>query len=116
MSDPSAPPDVGAPATEVLRFEPWQSAVDPTFWAELARRGIGVHCGECGGYNKTPHGVFLAWMEDVMDVLRGHGIGYALWNFRGSFGILDSKRQDVKYEDWHGHRLDRQLLALLETH
>ena len=40
MSDPSAPPDVGAPATEVLRFEPWQSAVDPTFWAELARRKL----------------------------------------------------------------------------
>ena len=40
MTDPSAPPDVGAPATEVLRFEPWQSAVDPTFWAELARRKL----------------------------------------------------------------------------
>ena len=25
---------------EVLRFEPWQSAVDPGFWAELARRKL----------------------------------------------------------------------------
>jgi ubiquitin-like modifier-activating enzyme ATG7 len=40
MSAPSAPPDGAAPATEVLRFEPWQSAVDPTFWAELARRKL----------------------------------------------------------------------------
>ena len=40
MSAPSAPPDAAAPATEVLRFEPWQSAVDPTFWAELARRKL----------------------------------------------------------------------------
>jgi len=40
MSPPSAPLDGAAPATEVLRFEPWQSAVDPTFWAELARRKL----------------------------------------------------------------------------
>jgi endoglucanase len=85
-------------------------------WAELARKGIGVHCGECGGYSKTPHEVFLAWMADVMDILKGHGIGYALWNFRGSFGILDSGRQDVDYEDWHGHKLDRKLLAMLQEH
>ena len=25
---------------DVLRFEPWQSAVDPGFWAELARRKL----------------------------------------------------------------------------
>ncbi len=30
-----------------------------------------------------------------------------------AFGILDSQRQDVAYEDWHGHNLDRQLLDLL---
>ncbi|MDH7570801.1 MAG: cellulase family glycosylhydrolase, partial [Armatimonadota bacterium] len=67
-------------------------------WGELARQGIGVHCGEGGAYNKTPHPVFLAWMEDVLDILKGHGIGWALWNFRGSFGVLDSNRADVKYE------------------
>ncbi len=85
-------------------------------WAELARKGIGVHCGEGGAYNRTPYPVFIAWMEDVMDILKGHGIGYALWNFRGSFGILDSGRKDIAYDDWHGHRLDRQLLTLLQKH
>lgn len=30
--------DDGAPV--VLKFEPWQSAVDPAFWAELARRKL----------------------------------------------------------------------------
>ena len=83
-------------------------------WAELARKGVGVHCGEGGGYNKTPHKIFLAWMDDVMAILKGYGIGYALWNFRGSFGILDSGRGDVDYKDWHGHKLDRKLLALLK--
>ncbi len=85
-------------------------------WAELARKGIGVHCGECGCYNKTPCSVFLAWFEDVMEILEGHGIGYSLWELRGSFGILDSGRKDVQYEDWHGHKLDRRLLTLLQEH
>ncbi len=83
-------------------------------WAELARKGIGVHCGECGCFNRTPYPVFMAWLTDVMEVLKGHGIGYALWNFRGSFGILDSGRKDIAYEDWHGHQLDRKLLELLQ--
>lgn len=85
-------------------------------WAELARKGIGVHCGECGCYNRTPYKVFLGWFEDVMDILKTHGIGYALWNFRGSFGILDSGRKDIKYEDYNGHQLDRQLLSILQRY
>jgi endoglucanase len=83
-------------------------------WAELAAQGIGVHCGEGGAYNKTPHPVVLAWLRDVMQILKGHGIGYALWNFRGSFGVLDSGRKDVQYEDFHGHQLDRKLLHLIQ--
>ncbi len=85
-------------------------------WIELARSGVGVHCGECGCWNKTPHAVFLAWFEDVLDILASHWIGYALWNFRGDFGILDSRREYVDYEDWHGHKLDRKLLDLLKAH
>jgi endoglucanase len=83
-------------------------------WADLARMGVGVHCGEGGAYNKTPHKVVLAWLRDVLEVLTGYGIGLALWNFRGSFGILDSGRADVQYEDFHGHKLDRKLLGLLQ--
>jgi endoglucanase len=82
-------------------------------WIKLARSGTGVHCGECGCYNKTPHPVFLAWFGDVLDILSSNGIGFALWNFRGSFGILDSGREDVDYEEWHGHQLDRKLLDLV---
>lgn len=82
-------------------------------WADLAKKGVGVHCGEGGAYNKTPHNVVLAWLRDVLEILTGHGIGLALWNFRGSFGIMDSDRRDVQYEDFHGHKLDRELLSLL---
>lgn len=85
-------------------------------WASLMHHGVGVHCGECGCHSKTPHAVFLAWFRDVLEILQGHGIGWALWNFRGSFGVLDSGRSDVAYQEWHGHRLDAQLLALLRAH
>jgi endoglucanase len=85
-------------------------------WGWLVRQGIGVHCGEGGAFNKTPHDAFLRWMCDVLDILKIHGIGWALWNFRGSFGVLDSGREDVVYEDWHGHKLDRKLLTLLQYH
>jgi endoglucanase len=96
----------GKPRLEIF-FKPW---------LELAAGGIGVHCGECGCWNKTPHTVFLAWFGDVLDILTTSRIGYALWNFRGDFGILDSGRDDVDYQDWHGHKLDARLLDLLKKH
>jgi endoglucanase len=84
-------------------------------WIELAQRGIAVHCGEGGAYNRTPHVVLLAWLRDVLDILTSFGIGYALWSLRGHFGILNSGRQDVEYEDWYGNKLDRKLLELLQS-
>jgi endoglucanase len=85
-------------------------------WIELKNKGVGVHCGECGCWKKTPHNVFLAWFGDVIDILTKEDIGYALWNFRGDFGILDSGRADVNYTDWYGHKLDSRLLDLLKKY
>lgn len=85
-------------------------------WAELFEQGVGVHCGEGGCFNKTSHEVFLSWFRDVLEILTGFGIGYALWNFRGSFGLIDSNREDVDYMDWHGHLLDQKLLLLLQQY
>ena len=85
-------------------------------WIDLVKQGVGVHCGECGCWRETPHEVFLVWFRDVLDILTENQIGYALWNFRGDFGVLDSGRKDVKYEDWYGHKLDRKMLDLLKKH
>ena len=85
-------------------------------WIEAVKKGIGVHCGECGCWRETPHPVFLAWFGDVISVLTENGIGYALWNFRGDFGILDSGRKDADYKDWFGHKLDVKLLELLKKY
>jgi len=82
-------------------------------WIELAKQGTGVHCGECGCWNKTPHAVFLAWFGDVLDILTSNGIGFAVWEFSGDFGVLDSKRADVDYKSWYGHQLDQKMLDLL---
>jgi len=39
-----------------------------------------------------------------------------LWNLRGSFGVLDSERTDVDYENFKGHKLDRKMLELLRSY
>lgn len=88
------------------RFAPWQA---------LAKKGVGVHVGEWGAFRHTPHKVLLAWAADNLAVWKEAGIGWALWNLRGSFGVLDSDRADVAYEAYRGHKLDRPLLDLLRA-
>jgi len=95
------------------RYDRERLALHYEQWAALARSGVGVHCGEGGAFCHTPHDVVLRWLRDVLEILTAHNIGLALWNFRGTFGVLDSNRADVDYEDWHGHKLDRKLLNLL---
>lgn len=84
-------------------------------WKPLADLGVQIHVGEWGCFNHTPHQVALAWMADSLAVWRDAGWGNSLWNLRGSFGILDSDRKDVAYEDLKGHKLDRKMLDLLRT-
>lgn len=88
------------------RIEPWQ---------KLESKGVGVHVGEWGAHNRTPHEVTLAWMRDQLSLWREAGWGWALWNLRGSFGVLDSHRSDVTYEDFRGHKLDREMLKVLQA-
>jgi hypothetical protein len=83
-------------------------------WKPLEVMNIGVHVGEFGVYNKTPHNAALALLRDKLDLFREAGWGWALWNLRGTFGILDSDRGDVKYEIYQGHKLDRAMLELLK--
>lgn len=94
----------------------WLRATRIAPWERLESLSVGVHVGEWGVYNHTPHDVTLAWMEDALSLWERAGWGWALWNFRGPFGILDSDRDDVDYEDWHGHDLDREMLELLQAY
>ena len=109
LPEPKWPGQVG---NQYLSREMLEKFYEP--WIKLVNSGVGVHCGECGCWNKTPHGVFLAWFGDVLDILTSNGIGYALWEFSGSFGVLNSGRTDVEYKDWYGEKLDGKLLELLQ--
>lgn len=91
----------------------WDTMIEP--WKQLEAQGVGVMVGEWGAYSQTPHDVTLRWMRDCLTNWKTAGWGWALWNFRGSFGILDSGRKDVAYEDYKGHQLDRKMLELLQA-
>jgi endoglucanase len=84
-------------------------------WKELEAKGVGVMVGEFGVYNQTPHRFALSWMNDTLAEFKKAGWGWALWNFTGPFGIIDSGRFDVAYEDWHGRKLDRAMVELLQA-
>ncbi|HVO09290.1 MAG TPA: cellulase family glycosylhydrolase [Vicinamibacteria bacterium] len=85
-------------------------------WQPVVGRGVQVHVGEFGCFNRTPHPVALAWLGDCLDLWQQAGRGFALWNLRGPFGVLDSERADVAYEDYKGRQLDRRMLELLLRH
>jgi len=82
-------------------------------WQPLLDQGVQVHVGEWGCYNKTPHDVALRWMKDLLELWEKANWGNALWNLKGSFGVLNSGRKDMKYENYKGHKLDRKMLELI---
>ena len=88
--------------------------IDP--YQPLVAKGVQIHVGEWGCFNKTPHAVALAWMEDSLSLWKEAGWGNSMWNLRGSFGVMDSERQDVQYENFKGHKLDRKMLELLKRY
>lgn len=89
----------------------WDSYVKP--WQEWEKIG-GVMVGEFGAFNQTPHDVVLAWMRSLMGNWKKAGWGWALWNFRGSIGVMNSNRQDASYVDWHGLKMDKKMMDILQ--
>jgi len=75
-----------------------------------------VFIGEFGVHRHTPHAVTLRFLEDELSLWKENGWGWALWELRGPFGIIDSDRSDVEYESWHGMKLDRKMLELLQRY
>jgi endoglucanase len=85
-------------------------------WKQLEQKGVGIHVGEWGAFSHTPHKVVLTWMRDCLELWKEAGWGWALWNLRGGFGVLNSSRSDVDYEDFHDQKLDREMLKLLQSY
>lgn len=82
-------------------------------WREVERLGATVHIGEMGCYNRTPNDVALRWLDDLIGTYREFGWGWALWNFRGPFGIADHGRPGARLECVDGVTVDRDLLEIV---
>ena len=85
-------------------------------WFRLREKGVFLYVGETGVYKNCPHDVTLRFMEDKLRLWKAENLGWCLWNLRGTFGIVDSGRADVDYEDFDGHKLDRKFLELLRRY
>lgn len=92
----------------------WRDYIAP--WQALEKLGVGIFVGEWGVFRHTPHDVALAWMKDCLENWKNAGWGWCLWNLRGDFGPLESRRADVSYEDYKGLKLDRRMLELLRRY
>lgn len=84
-------------------------------WKEMAESGCRVHIGECGCYNKVRNETALAWYKDFFSVLNELGFGFALWNFRGPFGIAEHGREGTNWQEMNGIRFDKDLYELFKS-
>ena len=82
-------------------------------WREVQKRGAEIHIGEFGCFNRTPNDVALRWLADLLSVYGELQWGYALWQFRGPFGIVEHGRPGARLEWKSGYQVDRDLLELL---
>lgn len=82
-------------------------------WRDVERRDARIHIGEAGCFKHTPNNIALCWLADLFDIFREFGWGYALWQFKGPFGIIEHGRPDAKFESISGYHVDRALLTLL---
>lgn len=91
-----------------------QASVAP--WKPWIEAGGKVHIGEMGCHRFTPHKTVIAWLDDLLSVFAEQKWGWSLWNLSGSFGVMESDRDDVQYENFKGHKLDRQMLEVLKKY
>jgi aryl-phospho-beta-D-glucosidase BglC (GH1 family) len=96
---------------DLLPFETYRANV-----AIAKENNIPMMVQEFGVYNKTAHEVTLSFLSDLTDFFYENKIGWALWNFSGSFGILDSDREDCAYTPYQGQLLDQPMLLVLTRH
>ncbi len=59
------------------------------------RTGCPLYCGEFGCYQAAPQPVRLAWYRDLIAVFRSEGIGWANWDYKGNFGLIDQSGGDT---------------------
>lgn len=85
-------------------------------WRGLQALGVGLHCGELSVFRHTPQATALAYLTDLLEILRAMNCGWAMWNLRGHFGILNADRADADTRPTPLGALDVKMLALLQRY
>ena len=63
-------------------------------WAQ--KHGVKVICNEWGAYKRfCPPKYRVAWLHDVRESCEKYGIGWCMWTFDGSFGVVNRKGGNV---------------------
>jgi endoglucanase len=91
---------------QVIRYghEHWDAArIDSEMkqaadWAQ--RRGVPLLCNEFGVYREySDPEDRAAWLHDVRTALERNGIGWAMWDYSGSFGVVTKKDGKMVADD-----------------
>ena len=54
---------------------------------------VPLTCNEFGAYPRAPDPVSRTnWLHDVRTALEADGIGWAMWDYRGGFGVVTKRR------------------------
>lgn len=61
---------------------------DPMEKASLT--GHRLYCGEFGAIIHAPLDVRRAWLSDAVGCFEANGIGWAMWDWKGVFGVVDA--------------------------
>jgi hypothetical protein len=72
--------------------------------------------GEWGVFNKTPHAVALAWMEDSPSLWKKRGGDFLCGSCAEASESWTANARTWQYEDFKGDKLDRRMLELLRRH
>lgn len=78
-------------------------------------KGYPVMIGEFGCFSQMDHESTLKFMENYFDSWRRRGYGWAIWDYDGPFGFVDSGRPDAEYVEIMGRKVDRKMLELLRA-
>lgn len=100
-------PDEGVPMVhpDVRAFMPsWNDPVDAATTAALlavarakaAQVRQPLYCPEFGCSRFAPAELRLAWLRDALSLFKANGIGWALWEYRGDFGLIAPDRQPTE--------------------
>ena len=60
------------------------------------RTGNPLYCGEFGVIKLAPLPVRQAWYRDIISVFNEHQIGWANWDYKGMFGLVDGEGKSTE--------------------